>query len=119
MTVDQFVEMIGGAETGGMPSLDDRERAIGDHGLAGGFFQQHWVWRRDYWEPWMWSALKNMDAQAVRNFAGRFPGETARELANRYNLGHEAPDPAYDKRCLDALAAMSIPDSEYDAPLTS
>src|ERR1700730_11927270 len=100
MTRAQFVKMIAIAET------NDRLKDIGDGGRAGGKFQMHWDWRVDYWPEWAWEALALIDRAALEWFiqfdrTGK-PRRlvTARELADLYNLGHPAPDAAYDERCL-------------------
>lgn len=118
MTTRQFIAMIGEAETGAIRDRAERLKAIGDGGLAGGFYQQHWVWRVDNWEPWMWEALQHFDADALESFIARHPAATARELADRYNLGHAAPDPSYDRRCEDGLARMGISAAELDSPVS-
>jgi hypothetical protein len=100
VTVKQFISMIGEAETGGLPSEDARLRAIGDAGLAGGYYQQHWAWRV-------------LDSIGLENYCTKQPGERAEVLADRYNLGHLDADPGYDKRCRDGLARLKIPASEY------
>lgn len=114
MTIEQFIAMIGEAETGGVGHEPARAQAIGDSGLAGGYYQQHWAWRRDYWPTPFWDMLRTMDAAAIRRFVRVHPEETARELADRYNLGHSAPDPGYDQRCLRALATLGIAPGELD-----
>lgn len=114
MTVRQFIEMIGEAETGGEASEDARLRAIGDGGLAGGFYQQHFVWRKDFWPAWAWSVLRMLDRIGLENFAARHQGATAQVLADLYNLGHVAPDPEYDKRCLAGLEALGRPSTTFD-----
>lgn len=118
MTTKQFIRMIGEAETGDEPSREKRLRAIGDGGVAGGYYQQHWAWRVDHWEPWMWEALQHFDADALETYVARFRHATARELADRYNLGHAAPDPSYEVRCLNGLATMGLAGSEFDKPVT-
>jgi len=117
MTIDDFINMIGRAETAGAANEHDRLWAIGDGGLAGGFYQMHWAWRRDYWEEVDWLLLEVMDRYALRRFIARHPDMTARQLAATYNLGHSAVDPAYSVRCLRALAALSIPVNEFDGPV--
>jgi hypothetical protein len=114
MTVKQFVAMIGEAETGGAKTEADRLRAIGDNGLAGGFFQQHWAWRVDYWPAWAWALLRVLDAIALENFCARHPNMPARRLADLYNLGHEARDPQYDTRCQSGLADLGQPQSDFE-----
>jgi hypothetical protein len=109
MTVKQFIAMIGEAETGGMKTEDDRLRAIGDGGLAGGYYQQHWKWRVDNWPAWAWSVLRMLDRLGLENYCVKHPGKTARELADAYNLGHEAPDPQYDTRCQSGLVLLGLP----------
>lgn len=109
MTVRQFIAMIGEAETGGIKTDEDRMRAIGDHGLAGGYYQQHWDWRVDNWPAWAWAVLRMLDRLALENFCSKHRDWTARELADDYNLGHEAPDPQYDKRCQNGLAKQGLP----------
>lgn len=114
MTRAQFVQMIAAAESGNHPNT------IGDNGLAGGLFQMHWDWREDYWQPWMWEALAIIDRCALERFIhstrdGRpRPPATARALADEFNKGHPAADPAYDARCLRALEAMGITSAEFD-----
>jgi hypothetical protein len=108
MTTEEFIAMIGEAETGGAAKLSERLNAIGDHGLAGGYYQQHWTWRRDYWPNWAWYLLEQIDREAVRLFVSDHHGKTARELAGLYNLGHAAPDPAYDQRCLAGLERLGL-----------
>ena len=114
MTTRQFIEMIGEAETGGEANGDARLRAIGDGGLAGGFYQQHFVWRVDFWPAWAWAVLRVLDRLGLENFLARHQGKTARELADLYNLGHVAPDPAYDKRCLAGLETLGRPSTTFD-----
>jgi hypothetical protein len=106
MTTEEFIAMIGEAETGGAAHLSDRLKAIGDHGLAGGYYQQHWTWRRDYWPTWAWFLLEHIDREAVRLFVSDHHGKTALELAALYNLGHPAPDPDYEERCLAGLKRL-------------
>jgi len=118
MTTKQFIQMIGEAETGGLKRAQDRLEAIGDSGLAGGFYQQHWTWRRDYWPLWAWTVLRLMDEAALEQYIQAHPGRTARELADNYNLGHQAPDPAYDERCLSGLSRLGISAEELDKPVS-
>src|SRR5690348_47422 len=106
MTTKQFILMIGEAETGGLAPVSERLAAIGDHGLAGGFYQQHWAWRRDYWPASAWETLRVLDAQAIALFVYKHRDLTARELADKYNLGHTAPDPTYDARCTAGLSRL-------------
>ncbi len=114
MTIRQFIAMIGEAETGAEKNDDARLRAIGDGGLAGGFFQQHWAWRVDYWPAWAWSVLRMLDRIGLETYCAKHPGKTAAELAELYNLGHAAPDPQYDKRCRNGLAAIGRQLSAYE-----
>lgn len=114
MTSAQFVEMIGEAETGGMATKAVRLEAIGDRGLASGWYQQHWAWRRDYWTSESWAALRELDRLAIARFVERHPGKTARELADLYNLGHSDPDPRYDVRCKIGMVVAGIDTREYD-----
>lgn len=109
--------MIGEAETGGIASLQERMMAIGDGGLAGGRYQQHWAWRKDYWPSYAWEILEMLDARAINNYLSRHRNMTARDLAHEYNLGHEAPDPDYDERCLSGLRKLGIDSAEYDKPV--
>ena len=114
MTVKQFIAMIGEAETGGLVTELKRLQAIGDNGLAGGFFQQHWAWRVDYWPAWAWALLRVIDAIAIENLCAKHSGTTARGLADLYNLGHLAPDPEYDRRCLRGLETLGRPSTDFD-----
>lgn len=114
MTRQQFQDMIAIAESGG------DEKAIGDNGLAAGRYQMHWVWRLDFWPEWAWELLALVDQWALLHFivfnrdgTARRP-ITARALADLYNTGHPAADPAYDARCLRALEAMGIVAEEFD-----
>ena len=112
MTREQFIAMIEEVETGG---LRDRLRAIGDGGKACGAFQQHWDWRVDYWPRWAWEVLRVLDKMALQSFVERHrPEGTARELACLYNLGHKAPDPSYEQKCLSALITLGIPSLNLD-----
>ena len=114
MTRTQFVNMIAIAES------DDKVKAFGDHGLASGRFQMHMDWRSDYWPSWAWEVLALLDRFAIEHFVifhrdgTPRPPATARALADLYNLGHPAPDPAYDQRCLTAMEAMGITQDELD-----
>ena len=117
MTRSEFIEMIGGAETGGLGSEDARVKALGDGGLAAGRYQQHWSWRLDHWPAWAWYVLELLDRAALREFVREHAGNTARELADLYNLGHRAPDPAYDIRCMTALARLGLAGSVFDEPV--
>ncbi len=114
MTVKQFIAMIGEAETGGQVPESSRLKAIGDSGLAGGFFQQHWAWRVDYWPAWAWALLRVLDAIGLENYCAKHPAKTAREIADQYNLGHLGPDPEYDKRCLRGLETLGRPSTDFD-----
>jgi hypothetical protein len=114
MTVKQFIAMIGEAETGGLKDEDARLRAIGDGGLAGGYYQQHWNWRVDNWPAWAWSVLRMLDRIGLEIFAAKHPGKPARQLADLYNLGHAAPDPQYDTRCRTGLADLGRPQTDLD-----
>ena len=117
MTTKQFIMMIGEAETGGLSPLKERLAAIGDHGLAGGYYQQHWAWRRDYWPAAAWEALRMYDAMAISLYVEKHRNMTARELAGMYNLGHAAPDPGYDERCTAGLSRLGIDLDELDKPV--
>jgi hypothetical protein len=114
MTRTHFVNMIAIAES------NDKPKAFGDHGLAGGRFQMHWDWRADYWPEWAWEALALLDRCALEWFIVRDrtgkprPPSTARQLADLFNLGHPAPDQAYDIRCLTALEALGVVQEEFD-----
>lgn len=114
MTIRQFIAMIGEAETGGLKDEDARLRAIADRGLAGGYYQQHWKWRVDYWPAWAWSVLRLLDRLGLETFCAKHQGKTARELADLYNLGHSAPDSQYDTRCQSGLAAIGRQLSAYE-----
>jgi len=114
MTRSQFVNVIAVAES------DDKVKAVGDHGLAAGRFQMHWDWREDFWPAWAWECLALLDRYALehwlaynRDGSPRKPA-TARALADLYNLGHQAPDPAYDLRVLQAMESLGITQDEYD-----
>lgn len=114
MTRKQFVNMIAYAETSNHP------RSVGDDGLASGLFQMHAAWRVDYWPEWAWQALALLDRYALewfiaydRNGKPRGPA-TARQLADLFNLGHSAPDPKYDVRCLTALEELGVTSEEFD-----
>jgi hypothetical protein len=114
MTRQQFVDMIAIAES------NNKVRVIGDGGLAAGKYQQHWDWRMDYWPEWAWETLALLDRYALEWFIAfdrtgkpRLP-ITARALADLYNLGHPAPDPKYDLRCLTALEALGVTEEQYD-----
>lgn len=109
MTSKQFILMLGEAETGGLPKAINRLEAIGDSGLAGGMYQMHWVWRKDYWPSWGWFLLRFLDELAISYFLTQHPHATARELADIYNVGHPAPDPSYEQRCIDGLARLGLP----------
>jgi DNA-directed RNA polymerase subunit N (RpoN/RPB10) len=109
MTIRQFIAMIGEAETGGLKNEDERLRSIGDGGLAGGYYQQHWKWRIDNWPAWAWSVLRMLDRLGLENYCAKRSGMTAHQLADLYNLGHLAPDPQYDKRCQSGLATLELP----------
>lgn len=109
MTIRQFISMIGEAETGGLVNEDARLRAIGDGGLAGGYYQQHWKWRIDNWPAWAWQVLRMLDRLGLENYCVKHQGKLAHELADLYNLGHSAPDPQYDKRCQSGLADLGLP----------
>ena len=114
MTRAQFVQMIGIAESSG------KVRAFGDTWRASGMYQMHMEWRSDFWPDWAWQVLALLDRYALeqwiifdRNGAKRVP-VTARALADIYNLGHSAADPAYDARCLAALEHLGIAAAEFD-----
>ncbi len=114
MTRKQFVNMIAYAES------DNQPRTIGDAGLAGGLFQMHWDWREDYWPEWAWQMLALLDRYALEWFIAydhegkpRRPA-TARALADLFNLGHSAPDPAYDARCLRAMELLGVTQDQFD-----
>lgn len=117
MTVKQFIAMIGEAETGGLRTEDERLRAIGDSGLAAGFYQQHWAWRVDNWPAWAWPLLRVLDAIGLENYCAKHRGDTARALADRYNLGHLDADPQYEKRCQTGLATLGLGLEELDRVL--
>ena len=117
MTLREFIDMIGQAETGGLKSEDARLRAIGDGGLAGGWYQMHWSWRVDYWPAWAWPVLRMLDRLGLENFALKHPGMTARGLADLYNAGHPTWDPQYDTRCKTALVLLRKPQSAIDEPI--
>jgi len=118
VTTRQFIAMIGEAETGGLAHTQERQRAIGDGGLAGGFYQQHWQWRVDYWRPWMWDVLQYFDADAIGHFVARRHGMTALQLAETYNCGRISVDPAYRSRCVAGLSAMGLDAAELGKPLS-
>jgi hypothetical protein len=118
MNTRQFIAMIGEAETGAIKDEDARLRAIGDGGLAGGYYQQHWNWRVDNWPAWAWSVLRMLDRLGLENFVAKGKGRTAGQLADLYNLGHAARDPQYDKRCRTGLAALGLPPGAYEASVT-
>lgn len=114
MTREHFVNMIALAESA------DKPKTVGDNGLAGGRFQMHFVWRLDYWPDWAWETLALLDRYALEWFlaydsAGkpRRPA-TARVLADLFNAGHPAADPAYDLRCLRALENLGVTQDEFD-----
>jgi hypothetical protein len=114
VTRKHFVNMIAIAES------NDTSKAVGDNGLAGGKFQMHWDWREDFWPPWAWETLALLDRYALEWFIAytrdgkpRRPA-TARVLADLFNLGHSAPDPAYDIRCLTALEALGVVQEDFD-----
>ena len=113
MTIRNFIAMIGEAETGGLKSEDDRLRAIGDHGLAGGYYQQHWAWRVDYWPAWAWAVLRALDRIGLENFCAKHPRVPAQDLADMYNLGHLEADPQYDTRCQTGLAKLGIDAGQF------
>jgi len=114
MTVRQFIAMIGEAETGGLKNEDARLRAIGDGGLAGGYYQQHWKWRIDFWPAWAWAVLRMLDRLGLEAYCAKHSGKTAHELADAYNLGHQAADPQYDKRCQSGLADLALPQAVFE-----
>ena len=118
MTVRQFIAMIGEAETGGMKTEDDRLRAIGDGGLAGGYYQQHWAWRVDNWPAWAWAVLRMLDRLGLENYCAKHAGKKAWEIATEYNLGHRGPDPQYDKRCQSGLADLGLPQTMIEDVVT-
>lgn len=67
--------------------------AIGDDGRAGGAGQMWWVFRKDYWPPWCWLALEQMDKMALRNCLVKHPGLTFRHFYETvYNPHSTAPD---------------------------
>jgi hypothetical protein len=114
MTRSQWVNMIAIAES------DDRVKVFGDTWRASGRFQMHMEWRSDYWPAWGWEVLALIDRWALEHFvlfhadgSKRTP-VPARALADLYNLGHPAADPAYDARCLKALAVMGLSSAEFD-----
>lgn len=115
MNIRQFINMIGEAETGGLKDEDARRRAIGDGGLAGGYYQMHWTWRVEFWPAWAWPVLRMLDRIGLEIFVARNAGKTARELADLYNLGHASSDPRYDSRCQSGLADLGLPQIELDA----
>ena len=117
MTTRQFISMIGEAETFGQGDEYARLRAIGDSGLAGGYYQQHWAWRVDHWPAWAWPLLRVLDAIGLENYCAKHRADTVRALADRYNLGHLDADPEYDKRCQSGLARLRIAAVEFDAAL--
>lgn len=110
--------MIQTAESGG------RTKLVGDDGHAIGAYQQHAEWMLDWWDDWMWLALRMMQQEALVRFVTKFrdgsprPLTSARALAGEYNLGHRAADPGYDARCLKALESIGVPAEEYDTPVT-
>ena len=114
MTIRQFIAMIGEAETGGLKNEDDRLHAIGDGGLAGGYYQMHWSWRYDNWPAWAWWVLRVLDRIGLEAYCVKHAPRTARELADLYNLGHQAPDPQYDKRCQSGLADLGLPQTTLE-----
>jgi hypothetical protein len=118
MTTRQFIAMIGEAETGSVGIEDARLRAIGDRGLAGGYYQQHWAWRVDNWPAWAWQVLCLLDRLGLESFAHKHAGKTARELADLYNAGHPTVDPQYDKRCLGGLVDLGILQSAFEEFVT-
>ena len=118
MTVRQFIAMIGEAETGALKNEDARLRAIGDSGLAGGYYQQHWKWRLDFWPAWAWAVLRMLDRLGLENYCAKRPPMTAHQLADLYNLGHLAPDPQYDKRCQSGLADLGLPQATLEEVVT-
>lgn len=100
--------MIAVAESGRKPRL------VGDGGHALGEYQQHGEWMLDFWSYDLWEVLATLQRVALLRFT-RFdrtghmrPDLTAKELADEYNLGHRAPDPAYDTRCRHALITLGI-----------
>ena len=117
MTSKQWKQMIGEAETGGLPRTETRLDAIGDNGLAGGYYQMHWVWRKDYWPSWAWLVLRWMDELALDYFLAQHPNRAASELADIYNLGHAAPDPAYEQRCINGLARLGLSPTLLKEPI--
>lgn len=114
VTTKQFIAMIGEAETGALKTEAERLSAIGDSGLAGGFYQQHWAWRVDNWPSWAWMVLRMLDAIGIENFCAQHRGLVGRALADEYNLGHLDVDPGYDKRCLAGLVRLGIAPAELD-----
>ena len=113
MTIRNFIAMIGEAETGALKTEDERQRAIGDGGLAGGFYQQHWRWRLDYWPAWAWAVLRMLDRIGLENFCAKHQRMPARDMADLYNLGHSAEDPEYDTRCQTGLATLGLAAGEF------
>ncbi len=59
-------------------------QAIGDDGRAGGLGQMWWVFRKDYWPPWAWNVLAELDYIAFRTFVRANPALNLRELYNRH-----------------------------------
>lgn len=114
MTTKQWINMIGEAETGGLKTEDDRLRAIGDDAQAAGYYQQHWVWRIDYWPAWAWSVLRMLDRIGLEIFLAKHSGKTAREIADRYNAGHPTIDLQYDQRCLSGLDTLGLSAELFD-----
>ena len=117
MTRNQFLNMIRQVESRGHANV------VGDNGLAIGAYQQHGAWMLDYWPAWAWSAFACLQRWAVDNFVGHRrdgtprPKTSARELAGEYNLGHAAPDPDYDARCVAALRALELDPALLDTPV--
>lgn len=118
MTISQFIRMIGEAETSGIKDPIKRLDAVGDDGLAGGFYQMHWAWRQDNWPLFAWQTLRVLDALALEGYCRANRNLTARQLADKYNLGHLAPDPNYDERCRLGLMHLGIAMDEIDQTIS-
>lgn len=114
MTRKEFLDMILYAETGNHP------RSVGDSGHAIGAYQQHGEWMLDWWPDWAWTILAAIERAALERFTQYHrdgtprPHTLARDLADEYNLGHLAPDPAYDQRINKALETLLIPTTEIN-----